>query len=321
MHNKSSHEVLLILDSKLIVKEITPTQAIYQYLQDKSIDLIIDKNDLLTFHQWIENLFLLNQVDEIKLKIKIKDQFIDSVVYGFSHDKEIILIISNEQTDYDIVKRMVKLHNEQINLLRKSSKNSQIQDVKVYEEISKLNSDLLNSKRTIEKQNAELLKFNNLLKKMAIEDSLTGCYNRRYFYEFMREEIYPVVRGDIYTLIMIDFNYFKAVNDQYGHDAGDRLLTYFVQIVKNNIVDHGEIFRIGGDEFVILLKDQLKEAENITATISRDFAKQSSIASLSYGIVSFKDIEMNHEFDLSKFMIIADQLMYKYKKQFKQQRG
>ncbi|QLY40237.1 GGDEF domain-containing protein [Hujiaoplasma nucleasis] len=94
-------------------------------------------------------------------------------------------------------------------------------DEKAYIEISKLNSELLNPQRIIEKQNIELKKFNQLLKKISIEDSLTGSYNRRYFYNYMRENVLPSQSDNSMGLVLIDFNHFKAINDQFGHDTGD----------------------------------------------------------------------------------------------------
>lgn len=195
-------------------------------------------------------------------------------------------------------------------------KEIDLQDVNVYEEITKLNNELLNSKRIIEKQNAELQNYNKLLKKMSIEDSLTGCYNRRQFYEYFRESIMSSQKDTLYTLIMIDFNHFKTINDQFGHDAGDRLLVMFVQIASNILSVKGDVFRLGGDEFILLIKNDQNFALNVMEEINQRFLKHSTIASLAFGIVEFREHEINHEFDLTNLVRKADDLMYQHKKSF-----
>lgn len=195
------------------------------------------------------------------------------------------------------------------------SKINEKDEDKVYEEISKLNSELVNSKRIIEKQNAELSNYNKLLKKMAIEDSLTGCYNRRHFYDFMRDTILSTQNDIINTLVMIDFNQFKAINDQFGHDAGDRLLINFVELVKENLNDKGEIFRLGGDEFIILTNHQtFDQTQKMMEKIDEKFFNFSKISSLAFGIVQFKSSEINHEFEITNLIRKADELMYKHKR-------
>ncbi|MCR5356068.1 MAG: sensor domain-containing diguanylate cyclase [Lachnospiraceae bacterium] len=90
---------------------------------------------------------------------------------------------------------------------------------------------------------------NKILTQLSIHDSLTGVLNRRAF-DFAAEEKLSHSKGA--ALIFFDIDYFKQVNDQFGHDAGDRLLVAFSDTLKNNFSDRGIISRFGGDEFVVL---------------------------------------------------------------------
>jgi diguanylate cyclase (GGDEF)-like protein len=267
---------------------------------------LIDKNEIIT-HQTITLSY-----EYMKYPCRLS---------GFKEGTNIYIFgIFDSSTDEEVLIKMMKLNSEQVNQLRILNKSLSTLDSKVFEEISKLNSELLNSKRTIEKQNNELQRYNQLLKKMSIEDALTGCYNRRYFHEYMTNEYILSQKDVTNSLVMIDFNNFKKVNDEFGHDTGDRLLIQFVEITKQIIKNKGEIFRIGGDEFIIIFDHMNQdEARLMMKKIDSQFKTKSIVVTLAYGIVSFNESEFNHEFDLSTLIKKADTLMYIDKEQFKHQ--
>jgi len=96
---------------------------------------------------------------------------------------------------------------------------------------------------------------------MAVTDSLTGLYVRRYFMVKLQEEIHRAERyGKRLSVIMADLDRFKKINDTYGHDAGDRALKTISQFLQKNIRDVDAIARYGGEEFVMLIPDADKEA-------------------------------------------------------------
>jgi diguanylate cyclase (GGDEF)-like protein len=89
---------------------------------------------------------------------------------------------------------------------------------------------------------------------MAITDSLTLLYNRRYFEmrldnEFKRSKRY----GTAVTIMLIDIDHFKQVNDTYGHTAGDRVLTAVAACISNSLRETEIIARYGGEEFIVIL--------------------------------------------------------------------
>jgi diguanylate cyclase (GGDEF)-like protein/PAS domain S-box-containing protein len=91
---------------------------------------------------------------------------------------------------------------------------------------------------------------------MALTDTLTGVYNRRYFYELALKEFARSKRyQDPLSIIMIDIDHFKNVNDRYGHLAGDQVLMQFVQRIQNELRASDVLARFGGEEFIILLPE------------------------------------------------------------------
>lgn len=90
--------------------------------------------------------------------------------------------------------------------------------------------------------------------KQAMTDPLTGLFNRRYFMETLEQELKHVRRFNKHTaLLVVDIDHFKAVNDTYGHDAGDAVLQHFARLAKTSLREIDLIGRLGGEEFGIIL--------------------------------------------------------------------
>ncbi|MBT8371265.1 MAG: sensor domain-containing diguanylate cyclase [Deltaproteobacteria bacterium] len=110
---------------------------------------------------------------------------------------------------------------------------------------------------------------------MAVTDSLTGLYVRRYFMIKLLEEIHRAERyNKRLSVIMADLDNFKNINDTYGHDAGDRALQTISQFLQKNVRDVDAIARYGGEEFVILIPDADERAAFFLAErLREDLAK------------------------------------------------
>lgn len=100
-----------------------------------------------------------------------------------------------------------------------------------------------------------------MIEEMAITDSMTGLYNRRFYVQTINEEMNRVKRhGSSLVLMMMDVDNFKLYNDNYGHQAGDSVLSQVANVLKFYTSRSGEYaFRLGGEEFGIVLSDMHKE--------------------------------------------------------------
>jgi diguanylate cyclase (GGDEF)-like protein len=84
-------------------------------------------------------------------------------------------------------------------------------------------------------------------------DVLTSLYNRAEYKKILHKKIKSAQRyGEVFGLIMIDIDFFKLVNDNYGHDVGDEILKKFAQILQENVREDDFVARWGGEEFVII---------------------------------------------------------------------
>ena len=110
--------------------------------------------------------------------------------------------------------------------------------------------------RKLEESNLKLIQKEAALRKKYAKDCLTGIYNREYIMKALTETIEntPGVYST-FSVIMFDLDYFKNVNDQYGHQAGDDVLRGVANIIRNNLRTTDYAGRYGGEEFIIILPD------------------------------------------------------------------
>lgn len=306
-------DYLIVLDKEDNILSIIPDNIDDQKYVGQPMIAMLEERELKSYEAFKNKMMTSHVVLNAEMTLK-NDRHCYFSGYSDENTRMIIVIFEN-LSDHEVFLKIMKLNNLQLNAIRDLHQSVQAKDDEIYEQISKLNSELLNSRRIIEKQNAELLKYNILLKQMSIEDSLTGCYNRRHFYDYMRDTVLSSQEEEKRCLIMIDFNHFKTINDQFGHDAGDRLLINFVKVTKDILSTQGEIFRLGGDEFILLTNHQdLNQAHLMMQTIDQKFFEFSKISSLAYGIIHFKMSDVNHIFELTNLIKQADDLMYQHKR-------
>lgn len=156
------------------------------------------------------------------------------------------------------------------------------------------------------------------LKNMATRDFLTGLYNRHYFNETIAREIERARRhNESLSVIMIDIDKFKQINDRFGHLHGDGILREFATILKKAARKSDILCRYGGDEFLIITPNKdCKTNDAIIERINSSVAEwNSQYASDSYELsLSIGCAVWNNEEDLQNTLHEADSMMYQNKK-------
>ncbi|WP_017303749.1 diguanylate cyclase [Spirulina subsalsa] len=112
------------------------------------------------------------------------------------------------------------------------------------------------------------------LSRLAMTDELTGLYNRRYFFQRGREEVNNAITHDV-ALLLLDIDFFKKVNDTFGHDIGDLVLQSVAHLLKSQATPHDILGRLGGEEFALLLpQTSLQDATYRAKTICEIIAQE-----------------------------------------------
>ncbi|MCK5599789.1 diguanylate cyclase [bacterium] len=148
--------------------------------------------------------------------------------------------------------------------------------------------------------------YNNL-KKNAIHDFLTGVYNRAFFHQIMRIELDRAHRYRTFlTLVLVDLDDFKQINDTLGHPAGDAVLQQFADLLRNELRGADYLFRYGGDEFAMLLPETdingaLLLCERLTVSSKNKMKIGFSSGISSYKIDAFGEKELIEHADTALY--------------------
>ncbi len=163
--------------------------------------------------------------------------------------------------------------------------------------IEKLNDmrKLMNLKnQLLDETNQELIIKNEKLIQISTTDDLTQIYNRRKINEILNEEYARTMRyGTALSVIMLDVDWFKNINDTYGHQSGDHVLKKMSKFIKSLIRTVDSVGRWGGEEFLIILPDSniddaLQLAERLRVKISKLHFEKGISLTCSFGITEYK---------------------------------
>jgi diguanylate cyclase (GGDEF)-like protein len=178
-----------------------------------------------------------------------------------------------------------------------------------------------NLERAVTERTKELQEANARLERLAVTDGLTGVFNHRRFQEQLQAEILRSERHKRpLSVLMIDVDFFKKVNDALGHPAGDELLRRLAEVLSADLRQTDLIARYGGEEFAVLLPETSKtEAvqvaermrQAVESQLNGEGAKWPVRITVSIGVATFPEEGPSGE----QVLVAADQAMYVAKRQ------
>jgi diguanylate cyclase (GGDEF)-like protein len=167
---------------------------------------------------------------------------------------------------------------------------------------------------------SDMVRWGETARKRAITDELTGAYNRRYLDEALKDQ-FEISRREArpLTLIMVDLDYFREINEMYGHAKGDEIILSVVGVFRKKLREGDILARYGGDEFSVILPDTaFDEAKSVAETICQEVSNLNVLREMSgsiqkvttsQGIASYPD----HADTLEALREAADQALYRAK--------
>ena len=182
---------------------------------------------------------------------------------------------------------------------------------KLYNSLSNWNDAL---KEEVDKKTTELMRKNRQLRKIALIDPLTGIFNRRFFFKRLEEEFLRSERYEVqFSLLFIDIDNLKPINDTYGHMVGDRVIKTLAKMLKQ-IGRQGDMAcRLGGDEFgYVLLEADVEGAYNFALRLQEQFVRHhfkglKNNPTISVGVANTKHAKFKDHKDLYRG---ADSALY-----------
>lgn len=177
--------------------------------------------------------------------------------------------------------------------------------------------ELKRSNERMEMLAIELQTANEKLRELATKDGLTGLYNHRYFQEALEKEINRSLRNETpLSLVLLDIDDFKSINDQYGHPVGDIVLKGIADTLQKTVRDSDHLARYGGEEFgVILPETDLKGGAMLAERLRRAVAAEETTseaysiqATISLGVTTYDPSTGDR--GMAEFIIAADKGLY-----------
>ena len=154
------------------------------------------------------------------------------------------------------------------------------------------------------------------VKAQAVTDSLTGLYNRRYFEEYLKKEVRRALRQkQPFSIIGLDLDHLKEINDKYGHAYGDLAIKTVASVLKNNARAIDTAARMGGEEFNVILPGVESEGAMVAAERIRKALEDEELDTIghitaSIGVATF----LEHSDNIEDILELTDQAMYSSKR-------
>ncbi len=190
-----------------------------------------------------------------------------------------------------------------------------IEIVRDMSERKQAEQELQHAHEDLQKQYAEIQKLEAKLREQAIRDPLTGLYNRRYIQEALRDELTKAEQGTYpLSVLLLDLDHFKAINDTFGHEAGDLILKALARHLTANTRKNDIVCRYGGEEFVVVmpaisLEKAHQRAENWLASFQQmrvQYKDRLLSCTFSAGVAGFPEIGRT----IKRLFDAADRAMY-----------
>lgn len=165
----------------------------------------------------------------------------------------------------------------------------------------------------------QISRANERLRTLAMTDELTGAYSRRFLFQALRRAIKTGVRSgwNAVSVLVIDLDHFKQLNDTDGHSAGDRTLIEFTRICDDVVREIDVVARLGGDEFVVMLPDTELEgaksvANRLRAAVEAKCDVTTSIGAATLSLAGAQEILASEALDqvVSHVLNAADHALY-----------
>lgn len=262
---------------------------------------------------------LLVNIDQITIKVAATVEqheqhfMIVNAILGF-----LAFTIGGYLTIYTILsfRRKVGSLRGHIDSLHRSisaDENERVVFNKGFDELDELEKDLkiLMTRLCLEKENRD--EVETQLLELATRDKLTGVFNRHKWDEHIKDELALANRGHYFSLILLDVDNFKKINDSHGHDVGDGVLKLLVNCLRRRLRETDILFRVGGEEFAILLRDThladaTKLAEMLRKNVESLHENKVPAFTVSLGVTEYQDSD-----DQVGIVKRADVLLYEAK--------
>lgn len=241
------------------------------------------------------------------------------------------LVIGNKRLTQDLIVKNEELHRLNEEIAQQKAETEKVAEeyrrqrelaIEMSEKFAKANLELIKAQEEIKLKNTKLEAVNKKLEQLSITDGLTGFFNHRHMKQIVENEIGRARRYNLsLSVLMVDLDRFKEINDTHGHLFGDAVLRRSAEIIRRNIRETDFATRYGGDEFLIILPHTgLDRAKFLAKRIHADLKSHPFLppngekfhqsASIGIGYYPHPQVE-----DSESLIKLVDEALYQAKEQ------
>ncbi len=318
MKNNSHDAFALIIDSDAFIKKYIGHQNSPFKIGDNLVQYV-EKSSAERFMSFLQETNDHEHSLGGEIIFNLDDKLVTTTISMIRFNEDIICLSLNEsESTIQVLNEIITINNRQTNMLRKvqaaAQQSGDDTQTIFLEEVTKLNSELVNTQRKLEQRHQELSKLNKKLDFLGNTDYLTKAGNRRKFFK----DMIALAKHEDIILMMMDFNHFKRLNDASGHSRGDEALIAFCDLVWKYIEPYeGRLYRIGGDEFIVAIpvstnndnldiETLIKRVDSLLNSFHKDL-------SLAYGKTLLKKNDAIEKKHIESVLVKVDKNMYKHK--------
>ncbi len=248
-------KILIVLDSHEKIEKVSMNESPLNLHEGMSIGEFFPDSTKEALSTQVQNCKISESSTTMTSQILIENKAICVTVFLMCFGNSVaMLIIDSEALDVKSQENFLALYNEYINIMReefrKAIRLNQENQEKPYLEIQQLNNELINTKRQLQRANGRLNRVIETLEGRIVKDALTGLISRYQYWTEIENSI-QLQPGKQGIFAFIDLDDFKAVNDTFGHAAGDQFLITFARRLNQINQAHTIKIRIAGDEFAL----------------------------------------------------------------------
>jgi len=274
--------VVDILTNKYALSDFSIYEVDTSTAQRKLI--YISKNNTSICEESVDDNVMLCRAHRTKVDV-ISTEFVNLCQTCIEQDQQYICIPFNINDENALIISIVTTDKEEISRI-----NSHIPSIKNYLEAAKpvIESRILMAK----------------LRDTSLRDGMTGLYNRRFLEEFIATIVKQAARdNETYSVMMLDVDFFKMVNDTYGHDIGDKVIIELAKVLRESIREADLAIRYGGEEFVVMLHNATENGALIVAN-----KIHSAFANLKFNVGNGEILQKTISIGIAKFPTDGDTL-------------
>ena len=330
----AKHIIVATLDGKLLVDKdasslvgtnlLESSDKVVREVYEKVLLMLQEKGSGYIKYEWKNSITKVKEIKYTYVHLVPKTDWIVASGYYESSIKDMVAkksvaIYENQQVKLTnlLIGGLILLFISLIisylisNYIKKTYLRYKTEISQKTRELQTLNATL---EYKVKQRTHDLEKMTKKLEHLATTDSLTKIHNRYSIMKIMSQEINRSKRHDIpLSVLMFDIDFFKKINDEFGHDVGDRVLFHLVQIVKSTLRDIDFIGRYGGEEFLIIMPETTLIEAKVIANRVKNKVSQYDFKEVGHLTISLGLVELHKDETVDKILKRVDDLMYESK--------